>query len=85
MSRLRVLAISNTAVRRHLIIIRTGLVLVFAGTLAVRAQSLQDEGRLFQTNPFVCRTWRTKDGLPQDSVSAIVGQVSLRPGFPSLP
>jgi ligand-binding sensor domain-containing protein/signal transduction histidine kinase len=49
-----------------------GLVLACAWGSFARAESLQDEGRLFQTDPFVCRTWRTEDGLPQDSVSAIV-------------
>jgi ligand-binding sensor domain-containing protein/signal transduction histidine kinase len=45
--------------------------LVLAGATCAAAQ----EGGLQviqATNPFVCRTWRVEDGLPQDSVTAVL-------------
>jgi ligand-binding sensor domain-containing protein/signal transduction histidine kinase len=63
--------LSGTFMRVSLVI-RTSLILVFAGLLGVKAEPFHPQDRLLQSAPFVCRTWRTEDGLPQDSVSAIV-------------
>ena len=58
--------------RSGLSLIHTLLALTGTGVMSALGVSSDGERLLSQTNQFACRVWRTENGLPQDSVTAIL-------------
>ena len=52
--------------RPFISVLLPGLLIIFSGTFAVRAQTVKVGGK-----EYIQRVWRTEDGLPQNSVTWI--------------